>query len=45
MNPLTFFERQERGSAFQLPDIHIKDAYILVPELVFAELEVIEDEG
>ena len=35
MTPLTFFVSQERGSAFQLPDIYIKDGYILVPEQVF----------
>ena len=45
MTPLTFFVSQERGSAFQLPDIYIKDGYILVPEKVFVELEVIEDKG
>jgi hypothetical protein len=45
MTPLTVFFSQERGSAFHLPDISIKDGYILVPEQFLVELEVIEGEG
>ena len=45
MTPLTFFVSQERRSAFHLPDIYIKDGYVLVSEQVLVELEVIVGES